>query len=456
MLLRDDIRFAHGPLLTSADVVSSFRRLLAPETASPSADVFYLLDGAAEYRSGASRQLTSVLADGPYAVVFRLRAPDQTFLSLLAMMAAAPLPSDLYRPGVAPTQPSGTGPYEVESWERGSRIALRRRAHVNRFDGVSLAVGEQAPNRIVADLNLQRGPAFLRFLRGDLDVVRTLRASDAAFVQNQPQLRAMRMPRRTFDVWGVTMNTEVAPFDNVHVRRAVAFSIRRSEWVRARQGRIAVENQLLPLGFAGRIEEGQRYDRDAALSELRQAGYHFTVSAGVEVVDDFPTMEFWVGEGDTSRIFGELVQADLAAIGMGINLRQVPTGMYFEETSRRGAVGFFIAGWIADYPDPSAFFDPLLHSRSIAATGSGNRAFYRNAELDRILDQARVASDVAQRTALYRHASEIVVHEAPWAFVFSNRGNELVSPRVARYRPHPIWSLLVRDVVLRDPTRGAQ
>lgn len=150
VVLRDDIRFAHGPLLTSADVVASFRRLLAPATASPSADVFYLLEGAADYRSGRSTELASVVADGANAVVFRLRAPDQTFQSLLAMMAAAPLPADLYRPGVAPTRPSGTGAYVVESWERGSRML--RRAHVNRFDDRSPVLGESAPRRIVAEL----------------------------------------------------------------------------------------------------------------------------------------------------------------------------------------------------------------------------------------------------------------------------------------------------------------
>ena len=46
-------------------------------------------------------------------------------------------------------------------------------------------------------------------------------------------------------------------------------------------------------------------------------------------------------------------------------------------------------GWAMDYPDPSDFFEPILHSRAIADEDSQNRAFFRNPRFDDLLDRAR-------------------------------------------------------------------
>ena len=106
-----------------------------------------------------------------------------------------------------------------------------------------------------------------------------------------------------------------------------------------------------------------------------------------------------------------------------------------------------------DFPDPSNFLEILLHSQNIRPTASENRSFYRNPELDALLDQARGEPDRERRLALYRQANDIVSRDAPWAFLSNDLGAELWQPYVMNYHPHPVWSQNYRDVWLDLPRR---
>jgi peptide/nickel transport system substrate-binding protein/oligopeptide transport system substrate-binding protein len=81
----------------------------------------------------------------------------------------------------------------------------------------------------------------------------------------------------------------------------------------------------------------------------------------------------------------------------------------YVEMLERGEPQMFRYAWYADYPDPDSFFFPLLHS-----TGQPNYMFYRNARVDRVLEQAREERDYAQRVRLYREAERMVMEDAPW------------------------------------------
>src|SRR5258706_7269189 len=101
-------------------------------------------------------------------------------------------------------------------------------------------------------------------------------------------------------------------------------------------------------------------------------------------------VEFWVGEGDTGRQYGELLQQDLRQIGIEVRLKQVAFPIFLQETGRAGTVQIHLGGWNMDFPDASNFLDVLFHSHSIHEHDSENRSFYRNPRVDELLDAARV------------------------------------------------------------------
>lgn len=106
-----------------------------------------------------------------------------------------------------------------------------------------------------------------------------------------------------------------------------------------------------------------------------------------------------------------------------------------------------------DYPDPSNFLDILFHSKNAQDTNAQNRAFYQNPQVDQLLDDAHKIADEAKRIDVYKRASDIIAHDAPWAFAFSNTVMEIWQPYVRDYRPHPVWKFDYRNSWLDLPRK---
>jgi peptide/nickel transport system substrate-binding protein len=191
-----------------------------------------------------------------------------------------------------------------------------------------------------------------------------------------------------------------------------------------------------------------REEMAAAGHPVRQQGDEW-VAEGLE--DD--EIEFWVGEGDTGRQYGEMAQADLAKIGLKVLIKQVSFPVYLEETGKPGRVRLFLTGWNMDFPDPSNFLDVLFHSKSIAEQNSNNRTFYSNPELDALLDRAKIEPDREARERMYVEAQRMIVADAPWAFMWNDLALEAWQPYVRGYRPSPVFSMDYRDVWLDLPKR---
>jgi ABC-type dipeptide/oligopeptide/nickel transport system permease subunit/ABC-type transport system substrate-binding protein len=458
--LRDGVHFHPSPhlapdrTLVAEDVRYEIERVLAPATGSPGAPYFRNLLGADEYEAGRAEHVRGIEVLDALTIRFRLSVADQTFLNAMALSFAAPVPREVVEaPGSDfAHHPIGTGAFAFESWEPALRATFVR------HDGFFLE-GQPYLDRIVLDLDLSRGPAFLRLQAGEIDHMHRFTPSDNYFLHRAPAWQPYQTDSANLDIWGVGMNCELAPFDDVHVRRAVAFAIDGEHWRRARGNRLRLVGQPLPANMPGYVPglAGEHHlDLERAREEMRLAGHPVEregerwIARGLEA-----PIEVWVGAGETGQAYGELIQHDLAQIGLDIRIRQVAFPVYLAETARRRTVPLFLTGWSADFPDPSNFFDTLFHSRSISETGSQNRAFYQRPELDALLDRARVEPDRTQRMAMYAEASRMIVDDAPWAFVFSNTVTDVWQPYVRGYRVHPVWRPFYRDVWLDLPRRRA-
>ncbi len=458
--LREGVRFHPSPhldprrTLEAGDIRYAIERVLDPATGSPGAPFYADLEGAADFALGRTPHVRGIEILDPLTIRFHLREGDQSFLNALALSFAAPVPREVVEALGADfaRHPIGTGAFRFEAWEPALRASFVR------FGGF-YREGEPHLDRIVIELDLSRAPAFLRFEAGELDHVHRFTPADNHFLHDAPAWRPYVTDSPNLDIWGVGMNCELAPFDDVHVRRAVAFAIDGPSWRRARGNRMLLVGQPLPSNMPGHVADlpgEHHFDPERALEEMRLAGHPVEQIGGRPVARGLEgPIEVWVGAGDTGQAYGELIQHDLRRIGLDIRIRQVAFPVYLAETSRRHTVALFLTGWSADYPDPSNFLDTLFHSRSIRESGSQNRAFYRNPTLDALLDRARVEPDRARRMALYAEASRVVVEDAPWAFVFSNTVTDAVQPYVRGYRVHPVFRPFYRDVWLDLPRRAA-
>jgi ABC-type transport system substrate-binding protein len=293
-----------------------------------------------------------------------------------------------------------------------------------------------------------------KFEDGELDFIGELAPTDAAVYGSDARwsAHARWVVKQTTNA--IYLNTELPPFHDRAMRRAVSFAVDPSVLQKVRADVLPID-RIVPAGIPGpdRSATMRRHDPAAALAEMVRAGYPFDPATGR---GGYPhEIEYLTVPDSFEQAAAEIYQQQLARVGIRIRLRLATFASYLAESTRRRTSAMGWAGWRADFPDPSNFFEPTLSSKAIHDENSGNRAFFSHAELDDVLARAHAERDTAQRMALYLRAEEIVRDEAPWVPTHTARSLQLWHPYVRGYQPHPVLALRLAGVWLdRAPGAG--
>jgi ABC-type transport system substrate-binding protein len=442
-VLRPGVTMHDGAELTADDVKRSVERALHSST--PSSVSAYLDDivGYAAYTSGKAEHLEGVAVEGRYVVTFRLTQPDAAFLSLLAVPAMRPVcasAGDRFKRGWLPC---GAGPFRLEpdGWQRGTSLRVVRHESYFRPGLPHLDAVEWA-------LAMPQVPQRFRFEDGQLDMLMDPVQADYARFAADPRWRDMGVPLSENITWGEAMNTRLPPFDNVEVRRAVAAAIDREQFRKIKPANMSVSAQLLPTSMPGYDPSWacQPHDETAALEHMRKAGYPFDPATGA---GGWPhPIAYTVADGSANFYVAQIVQQQLARIGIRIELRVMNLPAYWAVAERQGGTQMAPWGNGADYADPSSFFDSLFTTAGISPEQSNNVSFYSNPRYDGLVARARHEMDPAARQALYRQAHEILCDEAPWAFTWAQRDFVIRQPYVKGFSAHRVLPFDARGVWL--------
>jgi ABC-type transport system substrate-binding protein len=423
--LRPGIAFSDGAPITAAHFKFGLERALATAD-SPFAEFLTDIAGAREVIDGKAATCAGILAETDRRLVIRLARVNPALVDILAMPFATPQ----RREHVAAAgdqlrrRPDATGPFELASWDEGNRIVLRRNPHY--FDP-----GRAHLDAIEMLENIPRDTQFQLFERGELDAAEKLAAPDYLFVMTEPAWQPYVHRGAGMNVYGSRMNVQVKPFDDRRVRQALNYALDRRHTARLLNGTTVLSHGILPPGMLGRDPELAPYPHDVAKARalLAEAGYPH----------GFDVEYLTTHDEETEKVAGSL-QSDLAEVGVRVHITVTSLATLGAAIGQPTGPAFSFASWVADYPDPTDFFDPQFHSRSIRPTSSTNSSFYSNPELDALLDDARAARDPGQRDALYRRAERILYDDAPWIWDYHRMNTEVTQPYVRGYQLHPIWT----------------
>jgi ABC-type transport system substrate-binding protein len=447
--LRRGVRMHDGEELTADDVKRSVERSLHPSAPNAVSSFFANISGFQAFTSNKAPHLDGVVVEGRYTVSFHLDERDAAFLSLLTIPAMHPVCKTAGDRYVDTWLPCGAGPFRLEpgGWDRGNNLRIAR------HDGY-FRPGLPYLDAIEWTLNQPLLTERFRFEDGDLDILHDPTQADSARFRTDPRWKPLGVMQADNIVWGEAMNTRIAPFDNVEIRRAVAAAIDRSHYTMIRPANMSPLNQLLPRSVPGFDPsfEGQRYDYEAALEHMRRAGYPYDPATGRGGWPD--PIVYVVTDYSLSFFTSQVLQQDLAKIGLRVVLRLVSWPAYLAITQRPGASAMSAQGWTADYLDPSSFFEPLFSTSSIGPEFSNNTAFYSNPRYDDLVARARREADTRVRYGLYREANAILRDEAPWAFTFGQHDFDVRQPYVRGFAPNPVVPLDARGIWL-DRAAGA-
>jgi ABC-type transport system substrate-binding protein len=442
--LREGVRFQDGEEVTAEDVKRSVERALHPSTPNAFASAYETLRGYADYtEKKTAEHLDGVRIEGKYVVSFRLKERDATFLPALGLQSLRPTCRSAGARFSDTWHPCGAGPFKLPpgGWERGRSVTVVRNENyfkpgLPHLDAITWAYG--------MNIITER----FKFEAGELDSIREMSQADLIKFQSDPRWKPFGRYEPDRTIYGQGMNVEMAPFDNVEVRRAVAAAIDREKFRLVKPGTLRAAYQLLPPAVPGYRDDlpKQKYDLDAALEHMRRAGYPFDSATGK---GGWPgVVPYYAYKAGMLTYTGQLLQQDLAKIGIRIEIRMINYPTWLALSHRRKRVALTEAGWEMDYPDPADFFENLFASKAINDEDTANTSFYKNDEVDRLLETARKELDPEKRMRLYGDVDRIVCDEAPWAFTHSNQWYVVWQPYVKGFRTHALWTQDVAGVWL--------
>ena len=267
--LRDNARFHDGRRVTAEDVKWSIERAASRELSSPTA-LAYLGDivGAREKFFGVAEEISGLEVIDERTVRFTIDAPKPYFLAKLTYPTAFIVDRTQVEsnPRNWTRRPNGTGPYKLSEWRLGERIVLRANA----------AYHLGAPKLGEVLYLLAGGSALTRFENGDLDIA-GISISDIERARDpSSDLNKVYKVFPQFTISYIALNTNVPPFDDPLVRRALALSIDRAKIAEVTFfGMLLQATGILPQGLPGYTPEDKTYpfDPDAARAALAASTY---------------------------------------------------------------------------------------------------------------------------------------------------------------------------------------
>jgi peptide/nickel transport system substrate-binding protein len=130
------------------------------------------------------------------------------------------------------------------------------------------------------------------------------------------------------------------------------------------------------------------------------------------------------------------MQQDLKQVGVNAKLVTYEWGTYLQKTGT-GEHDMCLLGWTGDNGDADNFLNVLLSSKTATEENALNVAYYKNPEVDKILDQARTTIDENERERLYFQAQEMLVEDAPWVPIAYVKPPVGLQDQVQGYQPNP-------------------
>jgi ABC-type transport system substrate-binding protein len=411
--LRRGVKFHNGREVEAADVQYTLERVLNPKTQSPGAGFYTGIAGSKAFADGKVKTLAGVKVPDRYTVSITLDKPNAAFLHVMALNFAHVVPKEAVVKAGADFghKPVGTGAFMVKEWVLGQRLVLVR--NPNYF-----IKGRPYLNQITFQVGVEPNVAFLKLQRGEVDILGDgIPPADFLKVMADSKLNKLVAVGDQLQTGYVTINTQVAPFTDVRVRRALNMAINKTRIVRIINNRAIPATQVLPPLMPGydKSYKGYAYDPAQAKKLLAEAGYPNGFSTAL-----------YANNTDPNPRIAQAIQQDLAAVGVKAELKTQAQSTVIEAGGTKGQAPLIWSGgmaWIADYPDPNDYYWPILACASLAP-GTWNWAWYCNQDVEKMVEEADAmvrADQATARAAKFRQIYRKIMDDAPWIPIFHEK-----------------------------------
>jgi dipeptide transport system substrate-binding protein len=350
--------------------------------------------------------LNSVEKLDDYTVRVALNEPEAPFLSDLAMEFAG-IQSKEYAdammkagtPEKIDQEPIGTGPYFLVQYQKDA--VIRYRAFADYWDGKAKI------DDLVFSITPDAAVRWAKLQKGECHVMPYPNPADLDAMRRNPSIQVLEQPG--LNIGYLAYNTTKKPFDDVRVRKALNMAINKKAIIDAvyLSTGIAAKNPIPPSMWSYNDDiMDDPFNPVAAKKLLSEVGY----PNGFDT--DLWAMPVQRPYNPNARRIAELMQADLAKIGVRAEIRSFEWGEY-RKRAQNGEHMMAQLGWTGDNGDPDNFLHSLLGCNAARIDGS-NIAKFCYPPFEELVVKAKSVSDQAERTELYRKAQVVFKERAPW------------------------------------------
>ena len=397
--LRKGVKFHDGTPFTADDVIFSFKR-----GASEGSDMKSYTAPIKEVRK-VNDSTVDIETSAPFPIL-----PD-TLTSLYILSKKwcednkAERPVDR-RKGVENTasfKANGTGPFRLKERQPSTRTVIVR--NFNYWDKVESNVDEVVFTPIGNDAT-----RVAAMLSGEIDVMEPVPLQDVDRVKAAGNFTVLQGPELRTIFLGMDQkrdelqNSNVKgknPFKDKRVRQAFYQAI-DIEAIKSRVMRNAATPTAEMVGpgvrgFQPDMNKRLPYDVEAAKKLLAEAGYPNGFEVGMNCPNDR-----YVNDAQICQA----VTANLARIGVKVNLQAETKNTYFPKILRRDT-SFYLLGWTPSTTDAHDAMYSLMASPTDKGQGQFNLGAYSNPKFDELTAKVQSETDPAKRNAEIREAFKI-------------------------------------------------
>lgn len=396
------------------DVKYSLERVLDPETKSPFA--------------GALSSIASIEVIDELTIKLVTKGPDPFFLDAIRLAGIAIVPKEAIEqlgPSGFSRQPIGSGPFKIVRFVPDDQVALQRNDDYWKKPLLSGVTFKIIPDDVVAVMALEAG---------DVQLSLSVPPSEVDRLRQDKRIRLYRSTQGWYR--GLGFNVEASPFNEWEVRKALAMATDISGAVMNVFGDNAIRayGQVGPglVGYDPTLEDIWPYDPDGALDLLTKAGFTPGPDGILQRDGEKLTVEIKTMNEPARIKIVTIMVTQMRKLGIDAKIAIQEVGTWVADL-QGGNTGLFMD---FAYSGPTGL-QAMFHSSN---TGISNVHFYKNSEVDALLDQGSVTIDPEARAVVWKKAQRLLMEDVVVIPLYFEFGYTASDSRLNDFVPQQ-WNL---------------